>query len=220
MKVLNLSKVRLNNDESSVLKLGLYFKPTPLQNIPGLEYDLYQLSRKLRLTYHFKNSNFQDVSLVKMHSSFTSPPNEHEELENICKQIEHTPINIRKSKDILMNLRKGLELLIEKINTNEIIIKSADKGSIIVVMTPKNYWNMCYRHRSDTTFYNNLDNNDPSTIVQDRVNKFAEKYKSILTNNEYVSLTKRCHKISNFYMLPKLHKSKERNEMYEIDEAI
>ena len=52
-------------------------------------------------------------------------------------------------------------------------------------MTPKDYWNMCYRHLSDTTFYNNLDNNDPSTIDQDRVNKFAEKYKSILTNNEY-----------------------------------
>ena len=112
-----------------------------------------------------------------------------------------------------MNLRKGLELLIEKINTNKIIIKSADKGSIIVVMTPKDYWNMCYRHLSDTTFYNNLDNNDPSTIVQDRVNKFAEKYKSILTNNEYDFLTKRCHKISNFYMLPKLHKSKEINEI-------
>ena len=72
---------------------------------------------------------------------------------------------------------------------------------------------MCYRHLSDTTFYNNLDNDDPSTIVQDKLNKFAEKYKSILTNNEYDFLTKRCHKISNFYMLPKLHKSKEINEI-------
>ena len=115
-----------------------------------------------------------------------------------------------------MNLRKGLELILEKINTNKIIIKPTDKGSIIVVLTPKDYWNMCYRHLSDTTFYNNLDNNDPSTIVQDKVNKFAEKYKSILTNNEYDFLTKRCHKISNFYMLPKLHKSKEINEIIEI----
>ena len=151
-----------------------------------------------------------------MPSTFIPPPNEHQELENICKEIEHTPINIRKSKDNLMNLRKGLELLLEKINTNKIIIKPADKGSITVVMTPKDYWNMCYRHLSDTTFYNNLDNNDPSTIVQDRVNKFAEEYKSILTNNEYDFLTKRCHKISNFYMLPKLHKSKKINEIIEI----
>ena len=134
--------------------------PTPPQNIPDIEYDLYQFSRKFRLTYHFRNSNFQDLSLVKMPSSFTPPPNEHQELENICKQIEHTPNN-------LMNLRKGLELLLEKINTNKIIIKPADKISIIVVMTPKDYWNTCYRHLPDTTFYNNLDNNDPSPIVQD-----------------------------------------------------
>ena len=91
---------------------------TPPQNIPDLEYDLYQFSRKLRLTYHFRNSNFQDASLVKMPSSFTPPPNEHQELENICKQMEHTPINIRKSKDNLMNLRKGLELLLEKVNSS------------------------------------------------------------------------------------------------------
>ena len=83
-------------------------------------------------------------------------------------------------------------------------------------MTPKDYRNMCYTHPSDTTFYNNVDNNDPSTIVQDRVYKFAEKYKSSLTNNEYEFLTKRCHKISNFCMLPKLHKLKEINEIIEI----
>ena len=65
---------------------------------------------------------------------------------------------------------------------------------------------MCYRHHSDTAFYNNLNNNDPSTTVQDRVNKFAEEYKSVLTNNEYEFLTKRCHKISSFYMLHKLRK--------------
>ena len=68
--------------------------------------------------------------------SFTPPLNEHQELENICRQIEHTPINVSKSKDNFINLRKGLESLLEKIDTNKIIIKPADKGSIIVVMTP------------------------------------------------------------------------------------
>ena len=66
-----------------------------------------------------------------------------------------------------MNFREDLELLLEKINTVSKIIKLVDKGSMIVVMTPKDYWNMCCRHLSDKTFYNNLDNNDPSTIVQD-----------------------------------------------------
>ena len=52
-----------------------------------------------------------------------------------------------------MNLRKGLELLLEKINTNKIIIKQVDKGSINIVMTPKDYWNMCYRHLSGVYIY-------------------------------------------------------------------
>ena len=39
-------------------------------------------------------------------------------------------------------------------------------------MTPNDCCNMCYRHLSDTIFSNNLDNKDPSTIVQCR-----EKYK-------------------------------------------
>ena len=102
-----------------------------------------------------------------MPSSCTPLPNKHQELENICKQVEQAPINIRKSKGNLINLRKGFELLPEKINTNKIVTKPADKGSILLVMTPKDYWNMCYRHFSDTTFHNNLDQNDPSTIVQD-----------------------------------------------------
>ena len=38
-----------------------------------------------------------------------------------------------------MNLRKHLELLLKKSNTNKIIIKPSDKGSMIAVMTPKEY---------------------------------------------------------------------------------
>ena len=83
-----------------------------------------------------------------------------------------------------LQFRRGLELLLQKINTNKIIIKPADKIYIIAVMTPKDYWNMCYRHLLDLTFYDNLDNNDSSTTAQGRVNKFSKKYKLILRNNE------------------------------------
>ena len=45
---------------------------------------------------------------------------------------------------------------------------------------------------------------------------FAEKYKSISTNSEYDILTKQCQKVSIFYILPKLHKTKEINQIVEI----
>ena len=71
---------------------------------------------------------------------FAPTPNEHQKIENIVKQIELTPINIRKLKDNFMNLRKGLELLLEKIITNKVLTKTADKASITVAMIPRNYW--------------------------------------------------------------------------------
>ena len=40
-----------------------------------------------------------------------------------------------------------------------------------------------------------------------------KKYKNLLTENEYKTLTQKTYKISNFYMLPKLHKSKKLNDM-------
>ena len=61
-----------------------------------------------------------------------------------------------------------------------------------------------------------VDHIDQSTIVQDRISNFAEKYKPILTNNEYDFLTEPCQKIWNFYMLPKLQKLNEINEIIEI----
>ena len=36
-----------------------------------------------------------------MPSSFSPPPNEHQELENVSKQIEHNPINVHTLKDNL-----------------------------------------------------------------------------------------------------------------------
>ena len=51
--------------------------------------------------------------------------------------------------------------------------------------------------------------------MNEKVINYANKYCSILTDNEYEYLINRNYKISNFYMNPKLHKSKELNEIIE-----
>ena len=58
-----------------------------------------------------------------------------------------------------------------------------------------------------------LNDTDPPNIAQHRVKQFPDKYKPMLTLKEYNFLTKKKHKISNLYMLPKLHKSKRINEI-------
>ena len=165
-KILNSSNVPLTQDEIDILKLGLSFTPTPKQNID------------LRLTYIYRNSNTVDESIVKLESTYTPKANKNADLENICKELEHTKVSLFKR-------RKGLASLIRKIENKEITSKPADKGLIIVIMSPDYYWNICQYHISDATYYRILNDTDPSNIVQKRVPQFANKYKSMLTLKEY-----------------------------------
>ena len=59
-KILNLSNVQLTQDEIDILKQGLSFTPIPKQNITELKNDVFQFTRKLQLTYHYRNSNIVD----------------------------------------------------------------------------------------------------------------------------------------------------------------
>ena len=96
-KVINLSSIPLSSNEINILKLGLSFTPTPKSNIPELEADIFDFIRKLRLTYHFRNSVYHDESIVKPTSTFTPKPNENQELEKICKTLMETEIKMKKN---------------------------------------------------------------------------------------------------------------------------
>ena len=127
------------------------------------------------MIYHYRNRNIVDESVVKLESTYTPKQNENADLENTCKELEHTKISLFKTKDNLHTLRKELDSLIKKIENKEI------KGSIIVVISPDYYWNICQSHISDTSYYRMLHDTDPSKILQQRVTQFADKYKSMLT---------------------------------------
>ena len=70
-KILNVSNVQLTQDEIDILKLGLSFTPTPKRNIAELKNDIFQFTRKLRLTKHYQNNNFVGESIVKSESTYT-----------------------------------------------------------------------------------------------------------------------------------------------------
>ena len=85
-----MSDIPPSSDEINVLKPGLSFTPTSESNIPELEADIFDFIRKLRLTYHFRNSTYHDESIVKPISTFTLKPNENQELEKIYKTLMET----------------------------------------------------------------------------------------------------------------------------------
>ena len=212
-KVINLSNIPLSSNEINVLKLGLSFTPTLKSNIPELEADIFDFIRKLRLTYHFRNSIYHDESVVKPTSTFTPKPSKNQELEKICKTLMETEIKMKKTTNNITSLRNGLNSLIKRTTENEIVIQPADKGSIITVMSPEFYLNMCESHLRNEEYYECIQDNDPSPLLKNRIIVYAKKYKNLLTENEYKTLTQKTYKISNFYMLPKLHKSKELNNI-------
>ena len=167
------------------------------------------------MTYHFHDSTHEGKSIVRNESTFTPKNNKNQELEAICKNLSETKSNIKRISDNMPNLRDGLNSLITKIRLNEIIIKPADKGSIVVVMSSEYYWTMCQSHLNNEQYYRCLFENDPSLIVNEKIINYANKYRSILTDNEYEYLINRNYKIPNFYMNPKLYKSRELNEIIE-----
>lgn len=61
-------------------------------------------------------------------------------------------------------------------------------------------------HLEDTNYYTRVDS-DPSNIAFEKVKEFADKYSEMLTVKEHDYLINAPHKMSNIYMLPKLHKS-------------
>ena len=73
---------------------------------------------------------------------------------------------------------------------------------------PQSHWN-------NEQYYRCLFENDPSLIVNEKIINYANKYRSILTDNEYEYVISRHYKIYKFYINPKLHKSKELNEIIE-----
>ena len=219
-KVINLSNIPLSSNEINVLYIGLSFMPPPKGNIPKLEAHIFDFIRKLRLTYHFRDSAYHDESILKPTSNFTPKPNENQELEKICKTLMETEIKMKKTTDNISSLRNGLNSLIKRTTENEIVIKPADKGSIITVMSPEFYLNMCESHLRNEEYYECIQDNDPSPLLKNRIIAYAKKYKNLLTENEYKTLTQKTYKISNFYMLPKLHKSKELNNMAKNSEYI
>ena len=127
--------------------------------------------------------------------------------------MSETKINIKRTLDNIHNLRDGLISLMTKIRSNEIIIKPADYRSIVFVMSSEYYWTMCQSHLNSEPYYRCLFENHPLLIVNEKIINYANKCRSILTDNEYEYLINRNYKISNFYMNPKLHKSKELNKI-------
>ena len=214
---MNLSDTILSKGEIDILLLGLSYCPSPKRNVYQVEEDVYEFTRKMRLKFEFANSKHPLMEstppLVKLPSKYMPKKGTHQELEEILRPVEWIRIKDDEKVKDNIEIRDDLESLAQKTGNNQIIIKPADKGDMIVVQNSEDYQRMCLDHLSNKEYYKDLGSENPTFIVKQKVCTLAKKYKRILHEKEYAFLTIREHKMSNFYMLPKLHKNKELNDI-------
>ncbi|CAG2219099.1 unnamed protein product [Mytilus edulis] len=96
----------------------------------------------------------------------------------------------------------------QRLNDKSIVIKQADKGGAIVIMDSDYYRIKVEEQLNDSTFYSEIPDNIDH-LVKRRMNTVLNKYTTATTEKEYDYLKNFERKTSNFYGLPKIHKSKE-----------
>ena len=81
----------------------------------------------------------------------------------------------------------------------------------MVLMNKSHYKIMIFQHLHDANTYQKIDQKCESHVMK-KIGELANKYESLLTKAEKLYLTNISFSTSNFYGLPKVHKSKQINE--------
>ena len=116
-------------------------------------------------------------------------------------------LDIRKKQK--SNLSKEQWNAINQLKNNDgIIIKEEDKGArgSVVIMTKRHCKKMVYEQLNDNITYRKTNDSCDKKVMKE-LGKLVEKYKDDLMDKEIDYLTNFSYNTSNFYGLPKVHKS-------------
>lgn len=211
-KIINISKRNLSDIEIRLLNRGLKFTPTPKRNTTDLIKDTEEFCNKLRLREYFENDEINEDSIVRNKSKFKPPLHRDKHLEQYISCLKGSAASNKKESNIRDNISKQERSAIDSLrNDTSIVTKQADKGGAIVIMDKEHYKRMVNDHVNNLDFYSETNISEDAKTMR-KINNFTEKYKESLTSKEKDYLTKFEMKHSNFYGLPKIHKSKEIQE--------
>ena len=125
-------------------------------------------------------------------------------ISNILEQIE--PIISNVNDNLTKQERKALKELQED---QDLVIRKADKGNTLILMDKDYYCGelVMKQHLSAST-YQKVDSNIDKHVFNN-LKILIKKHESCLTKNEMKYILNSNWKSSNFYVLPKIHKSKK-----------
>ena len=213
VKIINCSKIILTPSQIGLLKKGLKFCPVPKNsNLTELSADIRSFSRRMRLNEFFHNKDYEQKSIMKKPSHFTPMPNRDEHLDRYCdfltslsSNLENLPIQDRKD-NLTRFERSALKELVELVDANQIVIMAADKGGAVVIMDADHYKQMVESVFDDPEYFEDCSTSEMREIIG-KIGSLCRKYDQVLTKDEASFLTNFDFRESNFYGLPKIHKS-------------
>ncbi len=195
-----------------MLEKGLKFTPTPTGAPERLKCDVIDFCRKLRLSEEFYKEDDSaeeedERPLVRNKSSYRGKKGRDQVLDTYINFLENSPMDKKEKQNFNLKTHEKWTLAKLKART-DIVIKQADKGGAVVIMDRDYYKDKVGSMLLDRTHYQDVDSNEDKK-VSDKISRFIDKYKHELKTQEIKYLTKHDWRTSNFYGLPKIHKSKE-----------
>ncbi|CAG2202520.1 unnamed protein product [Mytilus edulis] len=197
-----------------VLNKGLKYTPTPPADTDTLSVDIKEFCRKLRLKNHFgdKESKTADESIVRNKSTFTPEKGKNKDLDLYINHLSNFPLIPKPQDKVKNNLPFKQQQALYRLQKDEsIIIKEADKGGALVIMDRIYYRDKIQEQLNDKQYYRELNDNMEKKTKRN-INKLISKFPHCTTEKEVDYLTKFEVKTSNFYGLPKIHKTEVKED--------
>lgn len=186
------------------MRKGAKFTPSTKGNYLSTQSDIQDFTRRLNIIETFWQQENSDKSILKNKSKRQIYSN-NQDLQSITSKIEQMQPYITKHND---NLTKSERQALNELKSNDkLIFKKADKGGSLVLMTKEFYRDRLVMEGHLTTSSYKKVNENCDKIVFSKIKDHIQNYKEILTKNEIDYITNFKWESSNFYVLPKVHKS-------------
>ena len=199
----------MTSSQISLLCKGPKYCPSTKGNYIQIKADTKEFTRKLKLREKFWESEYDDDSLVK-HPSDYNPGASDNEFRKIITTIEHMdPTQVRNFSDNLTRHERVALSELRDLCNNEVILKKADKGNTLVMMDREYYRDklVLSDHLNTSTY--RISDLDSDIHVHHKLTELMVKHQHCLTKKEFSYVVDFEWKTSNFYALPKIHKSKQ-----------
>lgn len=214
-KVFNLSNRVLNETEIKLLSKGLKYTPTPRMNNEQLKTDIKEYTRKLRLKEYFNEDDDdstqnlneeQEQDLVRNKSDFNPKRGRNQTLDTVCNTLDNFQLS-NVPRQTKSNLSKKEEQALKDLcDDDSIVIKEADKGGGVVVMNKAYYEVKILDMLNDPEYYKHVEENQEKKTLS-KIKQFVNENLSNITTKERDYLINFDARESQFYGLPKVHKS-------------